>query len=244
MLFLLYLALPQTRGSSYIYVNHLQPFFREHEQEIDATLASLKYRLYTYLQERVRMLWDHIASTLSQSSNANPPPGGPASAQPPTLADPVSGPSQLIGSLWRTYGPSIIAGGATLLRQSGQNPTSNEAPLTGFLGPGFAPSPPKGDGSPSAQDFTGGVENAPVSIPTQHGTSSYSPNAPSRTPSEMDLRSRTGAFEEVDVPSDAEGYSVADDAHARNPGRRTSWFSWATGSGDADRGGYARVKSD
>lgn len=190
------------------------------------------------------MLWDHVASTLSQSSSSTqPPPGGPASAQPPTLADPVSGPAQLVGNLWRTYGPSIIAGGAALLHQSGQNQATNPAP--DFFGAGFAPSPPRHDSSQSAQSHnrpmdidTDSPGSPPQTIPTQQGSSSYS-----RTSSETDLRSRGGAFEEVDVPSDVEGYSVADEAHTRAAARRTSWFGWATGGGDG-RGGYERVKND
>ena len=37
-IFLLYLSLPQTRGASYIYEQHLQPFFHTHEGQIDAAI--------------------------------------------------------------------------------------------------------------------------------------------------------------------------------------------------------------
>jgi len=70
MIFLLYLALPQTRGSSFIYVNYLQPFFHNHEGQIDATVASFKARIYLFVQERIRMLWEHVASTVGQQQRA------------------------------------------------------------------------------------------------------------------------------------------------------------------------------
>lgn len=40
-IFILYLVLPQTKGASYLYTHHLQPFFNTHEPQIDATLSSL-----------------------------------------------------------------------------------------------------------------------------------------------------------------------------------------------------------
>ncbi|KAG6380124.1 TB2/DP1, HVA22 family-domain-containing protein [Boletus reticuloceps] len=118
-LFLLYLVLPQTRGSSYIYINHLQPFLHSHESQIDATLASLKARFYAFVQERFRALWDQLAGTLRQQQQAQyaPSTGGATVGAPPSLGDPVSGPAQLVAGLWRSYGPTLVASGAMLLSQ-------------------------------------------------------------------------------------------------------------------------------
>jgi receptor expression-enhancing protein 1/2/3/4 len=41
------------------------------------------------------------------------------------MADPLSGPAALVGSLWGTYGPMLIAGSAAFMRQS----TSEGAPF-------------------------------------------------------------------------------------------------------------------
>ena len=40
--FLLYLALPQTAGSAWLYQTQLRPFFAAHENQIDTALAQLK----------------------------------------------------------------------------------------------------------------------------------------------------------------------------------------------------------
>jgi receptor expression-enhancing protein 1/2/3/4 len=105
----------------------------------------------TYLQEKLRALWDAFyaallsqASASAQSSSAAPSaPAGPggvspvignegASAEQPTLANPVSGPTRMAWSLWQTYGPTVVARGAALLSAASaaaQNPAStNQSP--------------------------------------------------------------------------------------------------------------------
>lgn len=131
-LFLLYLALPQTQGSSYLYTYHLQPFFHNHEAEIDSTLASVKTRAYAFLQARARMLWGHVLGAMGQQRPADLTREGTVSQDasmgtgaPPSMQDPLSGPAQLLGSLWRSYGPALVMGGAALLHQS----TAQDAPF-------------------------------------------------------------------------------------------------------------------
>jgi receptor expression-enhancing protein 1/2/3/4 len=50
-----------------------------------------------------------------------PPEGTIGASQPPTLASPLSGPAQMLGGLWRTYGPSLIATGATFVQNQQAN---------------------------------------------------------------------------------------------------------------------------
>ncbi|KAG6333468.1 hypothetical protein ID866_5617 [Astraeus odoratus] len=181
-LFLLYLVLPQTQGSSYLYINFLQPFFRSHESEIDATLASFKARIYSFVQERFRAVWEQLAGALGQSTQQGQSAGGLGAAattgSPPTLADPASGPAQLVMGLWRSYGPSILASGAVLLHQGSALAEAWRSPA----------------GSP--QDAPGPRRRR---RPAEQ---------PSRDSSDSEQRERSGRFEEVDVPSDSEGYDV------------------------------------
>ncbi|KAF8153106.1 TB2/DP1, HVA22 family-domain-containing protein [Crassisporium funariophilum] len=132
-IFFLYLALPQTQGASYIYMVHLRPFFATHEGQIDSAIAEVRGRLYTFLQEKARAVWAAMLGALTSGGDgangsgvggqsawpAGTGAGAGARGQPPpTLNNPASGPAQLVSSLWTSYGPSIIAGGAALLRQT------------------------------------------------------------------------------------------------------------------------------
>lgn len=267
-IFLLYLALPQFRGASYIYTAHLQPLFHTYEPQIDATLASLKVRIYTFLQERARALWEHVSAALRQDNNAAAIAGMASgagvvdSAPQPTLADPVSGPAQIVSGLWRSYGPTIIASGAAILRQAAASAsTTAGAPTPALDTPAlFRPQSERTATGASTQSLldrrrqleaelaalasASVVEHQPEPVPIPKASPSYTP---SPTHSDSDLRERGGKFEEVDVPSDAEGYDVGSpkdvQGHAyERPAapKRTSWF-W--GSGES-AGGYEKLKSE
>ncbi|KAH7882992.1 TB2/DP1, HVA22 family-domain-containing protein [Phlebopus sp. FC_14] len=232
-LFLFYLVLPQTRGSSYLYINHLQPFFHSHESQIDATLASFKARIYSFIQERFRAIWEQLVGALGQQqqSQREAPfmPSGVGVAThtgaPPTLGDPASGPAQLVMGLWRSYGPSIMASGVALLSQ-GVSATE------GTTGQGWqapADSPPRHPGAGHQESR----RDRSVPVPTASGSVQIS----SRNSSDSELRGRGGRFEEVDVPSDAEGYDVGGGGGAKGSGgeeqagRPTSWFGWGSAAG-------------
>ncbi|KAF8452456.1 TB2/DP1, HVA22 family-domain-containing protein [Boletus edulis BED1] len=224
-LFLLYLVLPQTRGSSYIYINHLQPFLHSHESQIDATLASLKARLYAFVQERFRALWDQLAGTLRQQQQAEyaPSSGGTTVGAPPSLGDPVSGPAQLVAGLWRSYGPTLVASGAMLLSQG--TAASGSAIEKAWRTP--AASQIHLDATQSTRDRKRrSKEPQPQSIPAASGSF----EASSRNSSDSELRARgTGRLEEVDEPSDTEGYEADGRGNlgSGSAARPTSWFGWA-----------------
>ncbi|KAI5116719.1 hypothetical protein M0805_000828 [Coniferiporia weirii] len=243
-IFLLYLSLPQTRGSSYIYINYLEPFLQYHEPEIDATLVKLKARVYTFVQEKLRLIWEQILGSVGHP----PQPGAGAAAdgaQPPSMGDPVSGPTQLLGGLWRTYGPSVVASGASLYTMARAASAAQQRPQ---------PTPGQAQGrsvshttserrrqleselsllppTDELHNSSGSESEYPTStIPVQHGSSAYLP--PSVAGSEADLRARVGQFEEVEVPSDVEGYDLGPSPRRGptdaplSPTRRTSWFGW------------------
>jgi receptor expression-enhancing protein 1/2/3/4 len=226
-LFLLYLVLPQTRGSSYIYINHLQPFLHSHESQIDATLASFKARLYGFIQERFRALWDQIVGALGQQQvQYVPGTSGVAVGAPPSLGDPVSGPAQLVAGLWRSYGPTLVASGAAFLSQGAT--ASGSATEKAWRTP--AGSQIHLDSAQSTRDRRrqSKAELQPQPRPVPVASGSF--EASSRNSSDSELRVRgTGRFEEVDEPSDTEGYEA--DGRGKGSGseraaRPTNWFGW------------------
>ncbi|KAG7095620.1 hypothetical protein E1B28_006344 [Marasmius oreades] len=114
-LFLLYLSLPQTQGSTFIYHTYLAPLLHEHEDQIDRSMSKIRGIVWEFVQTKARALWDALVASLGQQPGA--PPAGSAVAPPPTQNDPVSGPAQMAFGLWRTYGPTILTTGVTLFRQ-------------------------------------------------------------------------------------------------------------------------------
>jgi receptor expression-enhancing protein 1/2/3/4 len=225
MVFILYLVLPQTKGSSYLYTHHLQPFFHAHEPEIDATLSSLKTRSYAFIQEKFRGVWGNVATSMSQPAAANDLNEGLHDhamnrSAPPSMHDPASGPANLMGSLLTTFGPNFLLQGMALVSsaQNAATTSTNEARKQNLETPG----------------------NSRLNIHDRRDSDEFVEEK-----SEAELQgyqvdsppSGTGRFEEVDPPSDAEG----DGQGYRRPAQRRSgsWFSW--GSSNA---GYERVKSD
>ncbi|PPR03383.1 hypothetical protein CVT24_012508 [Panaeolus cyanescens] len=138
-IFLLYLALPQTQGATYLYTVHLRPFFATHERQIDSTIAEVRGRAYRFIQEKARAVWVAVLGTLSANGDptaqgAIPQGSRQSGGAPPPPEEAQAGPSALLSSLWGAYGPGIVAGGAALLRQTAA------ATLPG-MGPAVQPSP-------------------------------------------------------------------------------------------------------
>src|SRR6266702_2326232 len=229
MLFLLYIALPQTQGASYLYQTQLAPTLRAHESQIDAALAQLRTRVFAFLQARARMLWDYVVASATgpqAAPSAESSASGAGSAQQgPPLSDSVSGPTQMLGTLWRTYGPAIVAGGTALLQRQG------------FPPPAAATSASSTSSGSTASDASRGYDvdgDGPDTIPM--------PSAQSRTSSAASasgLRGRIGSgtnispggrFEEVEVPSDAESERAGGAPPAAASHRSGGWFGWATGA--------------
>lgn len=227
-LFLLYLVLPQTRGSSYIYINHLQPFLHSHESQIDATLASFKARLYGFVQERFRALWDQTVGALGQQQvQYGPGTGGVGVGAAPSLGDPVSGPAQLVAGLWRSYGPTLLASGAALISQGATaSGTATEKAWRTPAGSQILHL----DSAQSTRDPRRQSKAEPQQNPRPVPAASGSYEASSRNSSDSELRARgMGRFEEVDEPSDEEGYEVdgrGKGSDSERAARPTSWFGW------------------
>ncbi|KAJ7487421.1 TB2/DP1, HVA22 family-domain-containing protein [Mycena galericulata] len=105
-LFLLFLSLPQTQGSTYIYATYLQPFFVKHEAELDADILSIQARTLSFAQARLAALWQIVSSALNKNAAAGQQATAPA-GQTPAPGAGLSMESAM--GLFRTYGPSLIS---------------------------------------------------------------------------------------------------------------------------------------
>ncbi|KIJ12069.1 hypothetical protein PAXINDRAFT_101399 [Paxillus involutus ATCC 200175] len=136
--------------------------------------------------------------------------------------DPASGPAQLVMGLWRSYGPGIIASGAALLSQGPSIPDS--ATEQAWRSPAGSSSRSTRERKRQAE-----AEVQPLPVPSAPGsTQAFSCNS-----SDSKLRGRgAGRFEEVDVPSDVEGYDVggrrSKESGSEASARPTSWFGWGS----------------
>ena len=235
-LFILYLVLPQTQGSSFIYKHHLQPFFQAYEPQIDATLGSLKARTYAFIQERLRNLWGNVATSMAQPAAANDLNEGLNDhainrGAPPSMQDPASGPATLMGSLLSSFGPNLLLQGMAFM-SSAQNAAAtrtNEARKQNLETPGNSRLNihDRRGSSESVEEKKKRLEAELASL-SGGGVQGYKVDSPNIG---------GGRFEEVDIPSDTED----DDRQGYRPtqGKSSSWFGW--GSSTA---GYEKVKNE
>ena len=264
-IFLLYLALPQTQGATYVYTVHLRPFFANHEQQIDQAIAEVRARLYRFVQEKARAVWQAVLGALAPPGTASPAAqqgantGGPTQP-PPTFSNPAAGPAQLISSLWTSYGPSIIAGGTALLRQTaaatlpdaGIPATAAQSQSINASTFGRRPSrsidPARGhEGESSSLSMPQSIP--PANNPARQSSSSRASSSSSGSSPGLRERTISGKFEEIQG-GDIEGYDI-DGEHfiggfvqqQQPAGSRSSWFGWSHSS-TSRKDGYERVKAD
>ncbi|KIY62635.1 hypothetical protein CYLTODRAFT_383345 [Cylindrobasidium torrendii FP15055 ss-10] len=100
--FLLFLSLPQTQGSTFIYKSYLEPFFVKNERIIDDGIVSLQGSVVGFVQSRIAAIWELAWSVI----NKTPPPGQPPAAAPPQTQPGLS--VENIKGMWNTYGPSLV----------------------------------------------------------------------------------------------------------------------------------------
>ncbi|KAI0068300.1 hypothetical protein BV25DRAFT_1911297 [Artomyces pyxidatus] len=103
-LFLLFLSLPQTQGSTWLYKSYLEPFCTQHEAEIDAGIASAQTETLAFLQARVASLWDLVINILNKTPTA-PQSSSTQNGQPAAGQSPV----QALQGLWSAYAPAVFA---------------------------------------------------------------------------------------------------------------------------------------
>ncbi|KIM47844.1 hypothetical protein M413DRAFT_22437 [Hebeloma cylindrosporum] len=78
-IFLLFLSLPQTQGSTYVYNTYLQPFLLRNETDLDAGIVTIQRNILTFIQGKLSAAWDLVVSNRNaQTQSANPGMGAPS----------------------------------------------------------------------------------------------------------------------------------------------------------------------
>lgn len=180
----LYLSLPQSEGSSYIYRTHLEPFFNDHEADIDAFLASLRTRAGTAAAGAVAWAWERVKAQLNVALPAQGtkgehlPPGGndlvaAGIHQPPSLQDPASGAVQQLYGYASHYTQHYmpLAVSALSAAAASASSASRSAPVRSVS----SSDPERAEQVPESIEM-------PIPVPTP---------SPRAYPSDSSLRSRT-----------------------------------------------------
>jgi len=125
-LFLLFLSLPQTEGSTYVYDKYLQPFFVKNEAELDAGIVNVHRTTFAFVQTRLSALLEFIWGFLNKAAASRQQAGSEQSAPavPSFSLDAAM-------SLLKAYGPALTRGQAS---PPPANPTT--ASTTSFQAPG------------------------------------------------------------------------------------------------------------
>ena len=202
-------------------------------------ILEVRVKAYRFLQEKARSIWAAVIHILTSGSvpdaNATGIGGGGSQTDqpPPTMQNPAGGPTQLLSSLWTTYGPSIIAGGTALLRQTaattlpiGATQVTNNA--AGASGRSNALNTPPGStfftdpilerrrqleaelASLPPYPSTSSLPILPTPIPPANNTPIRPGLTPSSSSSSVRERVNSGKFEEIEG-GDIEGYKVNED---------------------------------
>ncbi|KAI0785052.1 TB2/DP1, HVA22 family-domain-containing protein [Abortiporus biennis] len=152
-LILLFLSLPQTEGSTWVYNTYLHPFFSKNEADLDAGIVAAQTNVVAFVQSRVSMLWDALLklaaksqSTAAQQQNGQPAPGS-------------AGPLGFATGIWSSYGPSVMGVFQRYSAASQPRPSVSPAASQSGVRPSVTP-------SASAQSVT--AESAPPFPEPQH----------------------------------------------------------------------------
>jgi len=150
-LFLLFLALPQTQGSTFIFQTYVEPFFKKNEGEIDAGIQAAQSNTLTFLQAKLMALWETLwrVATKSNAAASSQQYANGQGRQPPVGQSTAPSPASVLAmgtNLIQTYGGGAFG---ALQRQFGssQAPSGSVAPgvrsdPSPKLSPGLQPRPP------------------------------------------------------------------------------------------------------
>ena len=138
IIFTLWLVLPQTKGSTYLYVNYLGPFLQSHEDDIDIALDSARQKAGKAAGQWLAQAWQHLRSIIlgaavagngnTTASNGNPTSEIPPAHPPPTMHDPLAGSANQLFGLVKRYGPMAAAGVVSAMDMGRDELVSLQAP--------------------------------------------------------------------------------------------------------------------
>ncbi|KAH9836958.1 TB2/DP1, HVA22 family-domain-containing protein [Rhodofomes roseus] len=104
ILVLLYLSLPQTQGSTWVFQMFVHPYLSKNEANIDASIAAAKANIVAFIQSRFATLWQSFVDAATKAAaNAGAQPQGQSGAPPTSPIDMARG-------LWSAYGPALMNG--------------------------------------------------------------------------------------------------------------------------------------
>ncbi|KAH9944210.1 TB2/DP1, HVA22 family-domain-containing protein [Epithele typhae] len=138
--FLLFLSLPQTQGSTWVFTTYFQPFLEKNQADIDANIAAVQSNTLAFLQSRLQVFWQTFWDLATKANGQARVPGAPGATTPgaaPAGAGAAPNPGQYIEvakSLWTSYGSSLI--GAA---QQAVKPASNAHASAAGARPGPSP---------------------------------------------------------------------------------------------------------
>jgi len=110
-LFLLFLALPQTQGSTWVYQSYLEPFFQKNEHELDQGILSAQSTVVTFVQSKFQTIWNAINKNPANAAGAQgqhrpgvPSPDQTSQGQPGAASSPYDTARQLFSA----YAPAVL----------------------------------------------------------------------------------------------------------------------------------------
>ncbi|KAI0936773.1 hypothetical protein AcW1_000920 [Taiwanofungus camphoratus] len=117
-LFLLFLSLPQTEGSTWIYTTYLHPFLTNKEADIDAGIVAAKTNIITFLHDCLLALWQTIGRIAWQTSPPTADHTGVSRTAP-------AGPSPLNVAqvFWNAVGPFLTGASGPTHADPAHRPT-------------------------------------------------------------------------------------------------------------------------
>jgi len=124
--FLLFLALPQTQGSTYIYQMYLQPFFSKNEVDLDAGIVNIQAKTLVFAQDRLAALWQIVSAAINKNAAA-----GQSTSATPGQTPPAPGAGLSLDSamgLFRTFGPSLMSALQPAAAPAAQSATPTPSP--------------------------------------------------------------------------------------------------------------------
>jgi len=180
-LFLLFLALPQTQGSTWLYQSYLEPFFRANEQDLDHGILSAQSTAVTFVQSKFQVVWEAIWGAINRNpTNGRSSPGAQGPQQPGVPSphqsyqgQPGTAPSpyDTARELFNSYAPGVL--GSLVNRAYGTTPAD---PNPGARSP-TRPSP-RPTASSSSTSFGSGTATPNQRAPTMSRSDSDAPSFP------------------------------------------------------------------